>query len=233
MNINAVLDGNPVKIVDINRVGSSAYVAFINAGGQLVSNVYHTSAFDVANISLSTSAINIPDDYSVSAVSPLSSTTGLNPTISLQGLTGDASNWIISANVNIFGSTSASNLYTSGSVSSSSFLIRTPSTGIEFGDSNTKIATGSGNLYFNNNNKTGLRIDSNGDVIAHVSLATPILNVTSNLSVTSTGIGFYGASPVAKQVVTNTVIPNPVLATENFMTTMQQLLNALKTYGLV
>lgn len=233
MNINAVLDGNPVKIVDINRVGSSAYVTFINAGSQLVSNVYHTSAFDVANISLSTSAINIPDDYSVSAVGPIASTPGLSPTISLLGATGDASNWIISANVNIFGSTSASNLYTSGQISTDSILIRSGTNGISFDNANNKISTVSGSLVFTNNSIAGLVISSTGAVSSLISLTTPILTVASNLSVTSTGIGFYGASPVAKQVVTNTVIPNPVLATENFMTTMQQLLNALKTYGLV
>src|SRR5690606_22621842 len=65
--------------------------------------------------------------------------------------------------------------------------ISTPSTGILFGNSNTKIYTGSGNLILRSNGNDGLRIDSGGMAYADIGFSTPKLTI----STPSTGILFF------------------------------------------
>lgn len=59
MRISAIIDGQPVTVVDITRIGSAAYVSYVTSTGSLVSKQVFTSAATDPYIILSTSAVPV------------------------------------------------------------------------------------------------------------------------------------------------------------------------------
>lgn len=138
-------------------------------------------------------------------------------------------------NTTFLGNTSAANLYTSGKVDVDQMNVRGGAIGIQFGGSGgPRIGRTSDNLYFTStNDSTGLTMSSTGAISAPVSLTTPILTVTSNLSVTSTTLGFFGTTATTKKTVNvhsiSSSVFNPVLNTEAFMAQIQSFSNSYRS----